>query len=38
MLLGVFYGRAFSSDYESSVPVEYTKDGKAHCFLYIAVQ
>ncbi len=30
--------RAFTADYESSVPAEYTKDGKAHCYLYIAVQ
>ena len=29
--------RAFTMDYESSVPAEYTKDGKAHCYLYIAV-
>lgn len=30
--------RAFSQDYESTVPAEYTKDGKAHCYLYIAVK
>ena len=30
--------RAFTSDYESTVPPEYTKDGKAHCYLYIAVE
>lgn len=30
--------RAFTEDYESTVPREYTKDGKAHCYLYIAVQ
>lgn len=30
--------RAFSQDFESTVPAEYTKDGKAHCYLYIAVQ
>ena len=30
--------RTFSTDYESSVPAEYTKDGKAHCYLYIAIQ
>lgn len=30
--------RAFTVDYESSVPAEYTKDGKAHCYLYIAIQ
>ncbi|MCI1959447.1 MAG: AraC family transcriptional regulator [Clostridia bacterium] len=29
--------RAFTADYESSVPADYTKDGKAHCYLYIAV-
>lgn len=29
--------RAFTKDYESTVPAEYTKDGKAHCYLYIAV-
>lgn len=29
--------RAFTADYESSVPAQYTKDGKAHCYLYIAV-
>ena len=30
--------RAFSVDYESNVPAQYTKDGKAHCYLYIAVK
>jgi predicted transcriptional regulator YdeE len=30
--------RTFTNDYESSVPAKYTKDGKAHCYLYIAVQ
>ena len=30
--------RAFTIDYESTVPTEYTKDGKAHCYLYIAVK
>ena len=30
--------RAFTIDYESAVPAEYTKDGKAHCYLYIAVK
>ncbi|MDD3253010.1 MAG: AraC family transcriptional regulator [Lachnospiraceae bacterium] len=30
--------RSFTCDYESSVPAEYTKDGKAHCYLYIAVE
>lgn len=29
--------RAFTIDYESIVPAEYTKDGKTHCYLYIAV-
>ena len=30
--------RAYSEDYESAVPAEYTKDGKAHCYLYIAIK
>lgn len=30
--------RPFTEDYESTVPAEYTKDGKAHCYLYIAVR
>lgn len=30
--------RAFTKDYESTVPAEFTKDGKAHCYLYIAVK
>ena len=30
--------RAFTIDYESTVPAEYTKDGKTHCCLYIAVK
>lgn len=30
--------RRFICDYESSVPAEYTKDGKAHCYLYISVE
>lgn len=30
--------RVFTADYESSVPAQYTKDGKAHCYLYIAVR
>ena len=30
--------RAFTIDYESTVPAEYTKDGKAHCYLYIAIK
>ena len=29
--------RAFTEDYESTVPAEYAKDGKCHCYLYIAV-
>lgn len=29
--------REFSQDFESTVPAEYTKDGKAHCYLYISV-
>ena len=29
--------RAYTIDYESTVPAEYTKDGKAHCYLYIAI-
>lgn len=29
--------RTFTEDYESTVPAEYTKDGKAHCYLYISV-
>lgn len=29
--------RAFTRDYESTVPREYTKDGKDHCYLFIAV-
>jgi predicted transcriptional regulator YdeE len=29
--------RVFSEDYESPVPAEYAKDGKAHCYLYIAI-
>lgn len=28
--------RTFTEDYESSVPAQYTKDGCAHCYLYIA--
>ncbi len=34
--LGII-ARAYTEDFESSVPAEYTKDGKAHCYLYIAV-
>lgn len=30
--------RAFTEDYESTVPCEYTKDGRAHCYLYIAIK
>ena len=30
--------RTFTIDYESSVPAEFAKDGKAHCYLYIAVK
>ena len=30
--------RAFTIDYESSVPAEFSNDGKAHCYLYIAVK
>lgn len=30
--------RAFTEDYESTVPSEYTKDGEPHCYLYIAIQ
>ena len=30
--------RAFTIDYESSVPAEFSKDGKAHCYLYIAIE
>ena len=29
--------RTFSVDYESTVPAQYSKDGCAHCFLYIAI-
>ena len=29
--------RAYTKDFESTVPAQYTKDGKAHCYLYIAV-
>ncbi|WP_411678875.1 AraC family transcriptional regulator [Clostridium thailandense] len=28
--------RAFTEDYESTVPGEYTKDGNPHCYLYIS--
>jgi len=30
--------RAFTADYESTVPAEYAKDGKCHCYLWIAVK
>lgn len=30
--------RSFTEDFESTVPKEYTKDGAAHCYLYIAVK
>lgn len=30
--------RSFTEDYESTVPAKYTKDGKAHCYLYIALK
>lgn len=30
--------RAFTNDYESSVPAAFSQDGKAFCTLYIAVQ
>lgn len=30
--------RTFTEDYESTVPSKYTKDGKIHCYLYIAIQ
>ncbi|MHB9323712.1 AraC family transcriptional regulator, partial [Fusobacterium polymorphum] len=30
--------RAFTVDYESSVPAEFSNDGKAHCYLYIAIE
>lgn len=29
--------RAFTKDFESTVPAEHTEDGCAHCYLYIAV-
>lgn len=29
--------RSYEVDYESTVPKQYTKDGKAHCYLYIGV-
>ncbi|OOM15842.1 hypothetical protein [Clostridium saccharobutylicum] len=30
--------RTFTEDYESTVPGKYTKDGKPHCYLYIAIK
>uniref|UniRef100_UPI0003C78346 hypothetical protein n=1 Tax=Clostridium tyrobutyricum TaxID=1519 RepID=UPI0003C78346 len=30
--------RTFTADFESTVPGEYTKDGKPHCYLYVAVK
>ena len=30
--------RAFTVDFESSVPKEFSNDGKAHCYLYIAIK
>lgn len=30
--------RSFNIDYESTVPGEFTPDGKAHCILYIGVK
>lgn len=30
--------RSFTEDFESTVSAEYTKDGQAHCYLYIAVE
>lgn len=30
--------RAFSEDYEATVPAEYARDGQCQCSLYIAVQ
>ncbi len=30
--------RSFDIDYESTVPKEFTSDGKAHCYLYIGVK
>ncbi len=29
--------RAFTDDFESTVPKEYTKDGRTHCYLYISI-
>lgn len=30
--------RAYTQDFESAVPAEYTKDGKCRCYLYISVK
>lgn len=30
--------RAYTEDWESTVPSEYTEDGRAHCHLYIAIR
>ena len=30
--------RAFTVDFEGSVTKEFSKDGKAHCYLYIAIE
>ncbi|MDR3258666.1 MAG: AraC family transcriptional regulator [Fusobacteriaceae bacterium] len=30
--------RAFSEDYETFIPAKYAKDGKVHCYLYIAIK
>ena len=30
--------RSYTEDFESSVPKEYTKDGKAHCYLYLGIK
>jgi predicted transcriptional regulator YdeE len=30
--------RAFSADYETFIPAKHAKDGKIHCFLYIAIK
>lgn len=30
--------RSFHTDYESTIPEEFTHDGKAHCMLYIGIE